>query len=178
MQQVIDKAVKSAPAPSCRPTAGEYVLASYVTKAPSKQSARWQGPYVVVREDLAHIDSFLCQDLNSQECYSFHLTRLRPFHVRHRITPRDVAAQNKAVFVVDRVIEVDFPGKKWNTNAWRMLVRWEGYGPSADSWITFIDGTNRHLSALDDFLHEHPELALRVGSVVALARAKAPLYDA
>jgi hypothetical protein len=57
---------------------GQFVLATYPVRPPTKFSPKWRGPYVIV-EKLNNV--YYCQDIINQKIIPFYVDRLKLFNM-------------------------------------------------------------------------------------------------
>ena len=78
---------------------------------------------------------------------------------------REIAARDGAEFVVDEIVEhrvlSTSVGAKKKKTAYEFKVRWLGYDPVDDTWISYMEA--RELEALDVYLQKHPSLKAVLG---------------
>lgn len=161
-QKYLDKQAKSrlkvndaAPTNSVSFNVGDYVLVTYPTRPPNKLSSLYRGPMIII--DKIRDDMFKLNDLISNKDIQVHIDRLRLFKVPDDFQPSELiqlAAADKDEFIVESII--DHTGTTKRNLQFR--VRWQGYDPSEDSWLSYNELKDN--IALDVYSHEHPELKL------------------
>ena len=107
--------------------------------------------------DKIRDDMFKLNDLISNKDIQVHIDRLRLFKVPDDFQPSELiqlAAADKDEFIVESII--DHTGTTKRNLQFR--VRWQGYDPSEDSWLSYNELKDN--IALDVYSHEHPELKL------------------
>ena len=132
---------------------GDYVLATYPTRPPSKLSPRWKGPFVVVEVQGSTVQ---CQDLCTLRFIRFHRSRLKRYDTERTPDPAAVAAVDNDEYVVEAI--VDHRGDPRRRARMEFRVRWLGYEPDEDTWLPFREVQD--LEALDRYAQDHPELRL------------------
>ena len=134
---------------------GDYCLITYPTRAPHKLSPLYRGPYLIVkkiRDDIVSV-----KDLLTSKILDFHVSRLRVFKKSEDTIGEDflkLAAADRDEFIVEFI--VDHRGSMKKPSKLEFKVRWQGYEESEDTWEPY-QGV-KELSALDDYLQNHPEI--------------------
>lgn len=132
---------------------GDYVLASYPARPPSKLAPKWRGPFLLVEINGS---TGVCQDLGSLRLVRFHLSRLRKYDASMTDDPVALAAVDTDEYVVEAII--DHRGNPNRRSTLEFLVRWLGYEPEEDMWLPWRNV--KELAALDVYAAAHPELRL------------------
>lgn len=156
--RVVEQRVAESPEDPTSFEPGEYVLASYPNRPPSKLAPRWRGPLVVVERQGS---VYQCQDLLTHKVVSFHATRLKQYNMEQTEDPAAVAAVDAEEFVVEAIVAHRGPrGPRGNyrRNQLEFRVRWAGYQPEDDIWLPYREVAE--LAALDAYAAVHPELRL------------------
>ena len=153
LRQVVKQRVRATPEQPTVFQTGDYVLASYPERPPSKLTPQWRGPLVVVH--AVGTNRVLCQDLTTLKNVELHVERLKRYCTDRTEDPVAVAAADKEEFEVEAI--VDHRTAK-NKSGWQFRVRWRGYEPEEDSWLPYKQV--KELAALDAYLEAHPELRL------------------
>jgi hypothetical protein len=115
---------------------GQYVLLKYPNRPPNKLAGLYRGPLVI--EAIDRPDLIKVRDLISNTISLVHTSRLRPFRHPAEMTleeARGLAAVDMDEFFVDKVIRHGGPGN--NPKRWTYLVRWLGYEPEDDTWLSW-----------------------------------------
>ena len=166
-QKVVDQRLAENPAEPTMYDAGDYVLVSYPVRAPSKLTAKWKGPMIVV--DRKH-NIYSVQDLCSLQVQQVDVSRMKSFRGElTRMEMQALAARDGDEYVVAEIIDHvwtgdkvgNFPNRKPLKSELDFKVRWLGYGPERDSWIPYMEA--HKLEALDAYLTAHPEVAKLLG---------------
>jgi len=117
---------------------GSYVVVTYPNRPPHKLLSRYRGPFLVkdrVRDGSKESDTYICQDLPTGKVLQFHADRLREyFHPADSegLTPLDVAARDKAEYVIDFIS--DHRGSARRKKDLSFKVHWLGYDDSEATW--------------------------------------------
>ena len=129
---------------------GDFVLATYSARAPSKLSPRWRGPYVVL--DKAGSNAYRVQHLNdSSKEEVLHVSRLALFN-NDNGDPARAALMDKGEDVIEEILEHSPPGPflKGKRKEVDFKVRWAGHSEEEDMWIPYMEV--RDCEALEDYL--------------------------
>lgn len=149
-QSVIDAYLAKSPEGPTEFAAGDYVLVSYPDRPPSKLHPRWRGPMLVVdRADTV----YQVQDMNTLKVSPVHVSRLKSFNDDQTDDYVAAAAVDAAEYVVDAIVD----HRQGPTVAdQRFRVRWRGYSPAEDSWMSHAE--LRDVIAYREYRLAHPEL--------------------
>ncbi len=151
--KVVAKYLRKSPRTPLSFEEGDHVLVSYPDRPPSKLTPRWKGPMVIVR--AVQGSQYDCQDLVSHKIVTLPISRLKPFKLDLTKDPADIAARDTQEWTVESIVDhVSGPKRR----DWRFRVRWLGFEPSQDSWMTYEEA--KELSALQTYLVDRPELRL------------------
>ena len=105
-----------------QPEVGDYCLVTYPVRPPSKLSARFLGPYVIMAIDGSQAD---CQHLSTMKIKRFPITRLRRFRTGDDGEVRDDLADIAGRDVGEYKIEVLLDHKiNKRTKEVKFLVKW------------------------------------------------------
>ena len=132
---------------------GDFVLATYPSRHPSKLSPRWRGPYVVLGG--AGSNSYRLQHLNdSSKEEVLHVSRLARYDNSHG-NPELVAQMDRGEDVIEVILEHTPPGpfQKGKRKGLDFRVRWEGYSEEHDTWIPYME--IRDCEALDKYMEKN-----------------------
>jgi hypothetical protein len=115
---------------------GSYVLVKYPRKdgklyTPTKQSSRWQGPYVVKEQKG---NTYVLENLVSQMRTEVNVKQLKQYIVREGINLVDVASRDKDEYLVEEVIEMRGEADPKRLRQIEFLVKWMGYDQSFNTW--------------------------------------------
>jgi hypothetical protein len=115
---------------------GSYVLVKYPSKdgklyTPTKQSSRWQGPYVVKEQKG---NTYVLENLVSQMRTEVNVKQLKQYIVREGINLVDVASRDKDEYLVEEVIEMRGEADPKRLRQIEFLVKWMGYDQSFNTW--------------------------------------------
>ena len=99
--------------------------------------------------------TYQVQDLITQHIHTVHVSRLKPFNAAQTEDLIAVAAVDSAEYIVESIVEHRSAANKRD---WTFRVRWEGYSPEEDSWISYAEASE--LYAFHAYRHAHPELQL------------------
>lgn len=155
-ERVVEKRLSESPDDPTEFAVGDFVLARYAHRAPSKLAPRWRGPLRIVGKNASG-SVYTCKDLATRKKLDFTVDRLKRFETD--LSMREltaIAANDNESFVVEKI--VDHTGDPTKKSTMDFKVRWQGYEPSEDTWIPYIEA--RDLQALDDYIRDHPELSL------------------
>ena len=132
--------------------AGDYVLLTYPSRPPTKLSAMYRGPLIVL--ERKRDDMFQLQDLISEKVLTVHVSRLRLFVVPDNAEARDILAL-AAVDAGEELVEmiVDHRGDPRKKAKMEFKIRFQGFDPSEDQWIPWRDA--KDLEAMDNYSKEH-----------------------
>ena len=133
----------------------DYVMVTYPTRAPTKLSPIYRGPFRIVGQERD--DIFMVLDLVTQKSLRFHVDRLRPFHMEENSADPEaleVASWDQEAFVVESI--VDHTGSPRTKQKMRFKVRWLGYEEFEDAWLPWREV--KDLQALDLYIADHAEL--------------------
>ena len=158
---VSERLAKSPPNPT-EYEVGDYVLISYTNRPPSKLTARWRGPLLVIAKEGNTYD---CQDLCTLRIQRMDISRLKLFQSGISVTEmKELAARDSDEFVVEFIVDHRNKGlgkKKFLKSDLEFKVRWLGYDECDDSWIPYSEA--KDLEALDLYLKDHVELHKLLG---------------
>jgi hypothetical protein len=132
---------------------GDFVLVSYPERAPTKLHPRWFGPVKVIKRE-GH--RYVCEDLRTKLPREYNVERLKKYVPDPARENLAVAAVDLEEFVVDSIVAHQGSPKK--KSKMMFLVRWQGYGPEADTWEPYANV--KELAALDEYARDHPQLGL------------------
>jgi transposase InsO family protein len=155
-ERVVDARLRKSPEAPVAFEVGDYVLASYPARAPSKLAPRWRGPLVVV--EVTGANTYVCQDLCAHKRVQLHATRLKAYDASMTEDPAAVAAADNDEWLVEAIIDHRGPRNGRPKRALEFRVRWQGFGANADTWLPYAEVAE--LEALDDYAARHPELRL------------------
>jgi hypothetical protein len=115
---------------------GSYVLVKYPSKdgklyTPTKQSSRWQGPYVVKEQKG---NTYVLENLVSQMRTEVNVKQLKQYIVREGINLVDVASRDKDEYLVEEVLEMRGEADPKRLRQIEFLVKWMGYDQSFNTW--------------------------------------------
>eukprot|EP00762_Andalucia_godoyi_P007283 ANDGO_01534.mRNA.1 hypothetical protein ABB37_10147 len=102
-----------------------------------------------------------CQDLLNHQIKSFHVSQLKTYDASRTNSIVKIAEVDTDEWLVEKIVDHLAPaakGRKKSKKDYLFKVRWAGFGPEEDSWLTFVDV--RDLQALDVYLKDHPALGL------------------
>ena len=114
---------------------GDYVVAAYPERAPSKLHPTYRGPLLVVGAERP--DVVTCLDLVSQKRLVMHADRLRRFILPEGTTDDELkalAAVDHDEYVVESVLEHRFRASKRLASHLELLIAWAGYDKSEATW--------------------------------------------
>jgi hypothetical protein len=100
--------------------------------APNKLHPVLKGPMKVIER---HGDEYVCEDLITHSRERVHVSRLRTFSNESNLDPTRVAMRDRGEFIVESVLEHS-GNTRFKTQV-KFRVRWQGYGPSDDTWLPF-----------------------------------------
>jgi hypothetical protein len=132
---------------------GDFVLATYPSRHPSKLSPRWRGPYVVL--DSAGSNSYKLQHLNdSSKEEVLHVSRLALYD-NSTGNPELVAQMDRGEDVIEEILEHTPPGpfQRGKRKELDFRVRWAGYSEEHDTWIPYMEV--RDCEALDTYVDKN-----------------------
>ena len=138
---------------------GDYVLVSYPTRRPSKLSAKYRGPMIVVERSR---NKYKCIDVLSNVVSEYDVSRLFLFRdtsvldLPIKDVARDLNLNDREEFEIEAI--VDHLGSHKDKRNLQFRIRWLGYGPNEDTWMYYRKV--KEFAALDDYLETHPELKL------------------
>lgn len=118
--------------------AGDFVLASYPSRKPTKLAPPWRGPFMVV--DKVKANTYRIQHLNEKgRVEVLHVSRLRIYDAT--FSDPDLAAamddsSNTIDFIVEHHPRGPFGRKKRDLE---FRVRWAGYSEEEDLWIPYTE---------------------------------------
>jgi transposase InsO family protein len=142
---------------------GEYVLTEHrhnsLRRGPnSKLLPLLKGPLLVVKK-LSE-STYTLRDLITMRLKNYHVSKMRPFLYDERTAqPMQVAAADSFdEFIVEEVLDWNGDPRK-GKKTMSFKVRWAGYGPEDDTWVTWQDGKN--CTAIQTYLFHHPNRRLR-----------------
>jgi hypothetical protein len=141
---------------------GEYVMMSYVDRAPTKLHMKWRGPLRVM-SGLHGV--YTCMDLCTHQFMEVHQDRLKKFIVGTGVDPQVVAAQGAHEFVVESLKQHRFTAAKESIHSIEFLVHWEGYEDSEDTWEPW-DNVKK-CSAVDSYFTLYPALRKKLRIVLS-----------
>ena len=131
----------------------------------AKFMPRYDGPYHVI--DTHDAASTVTLDIpNAPNIFpTFHTSHIKPFKQnddskwpsRTLEKPGPVGGEDSQEFLVDKIID----HKKIGKSNVKYLVRWVGYGPEDDQWISGRDLDDNE--ALDKYLEDHPSIDKPLG---------------
>ena len=138
------------------------MLVSYTNRPPSKLTARWRGPLLVIAKEGNTYD---CQDLCTLRIQHMDISRLKLFQTGiSKEEMKELAARDSDEFVVESIVDhrsKGFGNKKLLKSDLEFKVRWLGYDECDDSCIPYSDA--KDLEALDLYLQDHGELHKLLG---------------
>jgi hypothetical protein len=143
-----------APATSTSYAVGTHVLVSHPTRAPSKISPVWKGPYFITARRK---DVYECLHMSDNETNEFHVSRLKPYDATRTPSLIEVAAIDRNEHTVNKILDHAPMGKNitHKTNQ-QYLVHWEAQ-PTEDTWEPWLHV--RKCKAMDVYLKScHPKL--------------------
>ena len=135
----------------------DYVMVTYPTRAPTKLSPLYRGPFRIVGQERDDIFSLL--DLVTQKTLRFHVDRLRPFNKDEDFAdPQalEISSWDQEAFVVEAI--VDHQGSPRAKTKMVFKVRWLGYEEFEDTWLPWREV--KDLAALDLYIQDHDELKI------------------
>jgi hypothetical protein len=154
-RRVIEARLKDSPANPTQFEPGDHVLVTYPNRPPNKLMARWRGPMVVVeRKGNTH----MCQDLCTLKVIPFDVSRLKLYNMQHTQDAVALAAGDNDEYEVEAIVGHTCDMSKRGKRRFSFKVRWKGYEPEDDTWLTYKEVSQ--LEALDAYLQLHPELKL------------------
>jgi transposase InsO family protein len=107
-----------------------YVVWEHPEGRRSKIHMKHRGPFQVVGKVA---DAYTIQDLVNGKTYNTHVTNLRPYSFdEDKQDPEKVAQFNSQEFVIETILE--HQGTRDRRGTMSFKVRWQGYGPEADTW--------------------------------------------
>ena len=121
-----------------------------------KMLPRWRGPCQVVRR---HNDFYVCRDLGEGREVTRHVTLLKEFDASRTPDPAAVAAADKDMWLVERIVA--HRGSPHSRGKMRFRVRWKGFEASDDTWEPWA--SVRQLAALREYAAAHPSLSWSLG---------------
>jgi transposase InsO family protein len=142
---------------------GDYVLVEHRHNSlrlgpKSKMLPYLAGPMLVERK--LHKGMYTLRDLITMTQKPFHVSTMRHFRYDERTLPpiRVAATDSFDEFVIESVLDMrgDPRGKKADI---AFLIRWAGYGPEDDTWVSWADG--RKSTAIQLYLFNHPSHRVR-----------------
>jgi len=134
-----------------------------------KLAPRWWGPYVVVKQTSSA--RYKIQNMRRpDEVVECHVDRLKLFINGSDRLPAEIAGWDAGEFVVERILDARGPKNGRPLRLLEFLIRWQGYGPEADSWEPYAVVSD--LEALDEFALTRPELHLLEGECGARRRGR------
>jgi len=151
--EVVRGYLAQSPAEPTEFAVGDMVLVSYPERAPTKLHPRWFGPVKVVKIE-GH--RYVCEDLRTKLPREYNIERLKKYVHDPARDDLSVAAVDLEEFVVDSIVAHRGSPKK--KSKMEFLVRWQGYGPEADTWEPYKNV--KELAALDEYARDHPQLGL------------------
>lgn len=132
---------------------GSYALMSYLTRPPSKLSARWAGPYRVASREANKV---VLEDLTGGRSKSVDVERLKPFLVGPGVDPPELAAADLGEVEVDKVMAHRGDARK-NRKALEFQILWKDGDVTWQKW-----GDVKKLAAVDSYIRENPCRELNV----------------
>jgi hypothetical protein len=142
---------------------GDYVLTEHrhnsLRRGPmSKLLPFLKGPLLVVKKLTEGM--YTLRDLITMRLKNFHVLKMRPFLFDERtLQPMQVAAADSFdEFIVEQVLDWKGDPRKGRSTM-QFLVRWAGYGPEDDTWVSWKDG--RKCTAIQTYLFNHSSRRLR-----------------
>jgi len=135
---------------------GDYVLVDYPERPPDKLTPQWKGPLVVIEPHPTLKQTYLCQDMLSMKITPYHIERLNLFKVDPLEKPADIAAADKDLYLVEKIVA--HKGKVSKKQQMEFRVRWLGYpDPADDTWLPWREV--RMLEALAEYVNGNPKLS-------------------
>ncbi|GKT19976.1 DDE-type integrase/transposase/recombinase, partial [Aduncisulcus paluster] len=124
-------------------------------KAPKKHVPVLKGPF---RISSFLSDKFSLRPLDGGKIFTVPRRRLRKYNPgdEDEAEMARISAKDEEEFSVEKILSKRFGGKK----KIEFKVRWEGYGPEEDSWLSWKEV--KDLEVLDKFLDENPRLKERI----------------
>lgn len=128
-------------------------------KRVGKFMVRFDGPYRVLRANPESSVYTLDLPKNMRIFPTFHASLLKPYHAnradlfpgRHLPKPGPIVTPDGVEeWTVERIVD-----RRTRGRGHQYLLRWEGWGPGADSWVP--GAVARELAAYDRWLESHPE---------------------
>ena len=132
---------------------GDYVLVSYPNGPPHKLSSLYRGPMKIIEKKTPYI--FVVADLLSNRESQVHVNRLRLLLVSDNVDEddlKDLALADSQEFEVEKILE--HKGKISAKTKMKFLVKWKD--DDKPTWEPYENVQD--LAALEDYIHEHPEL--------------------
>ncbi|GKT32347.1 DDE-type integrase/transposase/recombinase [Aduncisulcus paluster] len=135
---------------------GESILL-FPKVTPKKQSPVLQGPFIISE---IHGEKFTLTSLDKSRTFIAPRRRLRKYHkgTESEETITKISAKDENEFIVEKIIRKRYGTKR----PIEFRVRWAGYGPDEDSWLTWKEV--KDLEALDKFLEENASLKNKIES--------------
>ena len=134
--KVVEKALEKNPAEEdlSEFEQGDLVLMSYPNRPPSKLHAPWRGPFAIVGKTFGN--AYICQDLNSLNLKSVHISRLKRYRIDEDMSNLHVAAMDLSGEFVLEKIQSHRGNSKKNL---KFLVSWNGYDAEFDTWEPLVN---------------------------------------
>ena len=131
---------------------GSFVLMDYVTRPPSKLSARWAGPFRVVSRKANRVE---LEDLTGGKSRKVDVSRLKPFLVGPGVDPPRVAAADLGEVQVDAVLA--HKGNPRKRGSLEFQVQWSDGDVTWQKWDSV-----KKLAAVDEYIRAFPGNDLKV----------------
>ena len=135
----------SPPSPAFR--VGDKVLCRYVSRAPSKLHAPFEGPLLIIR--CLRGDLYDVYNPANHKVKAVHASRLRKFvsAVNPVVGDDALLAQDQALYEIESIVDHKEGEKRKD---WSFRVRWYGYDESEDTWEPFAKV--KHADCLTEYL--------------------------
>ena len=116
-----------------------YVILEYAEgyiRKPNKLALNYRGPYKIINIDQ---DRYTLLNLLDDKTITTHRAHIRSFRTNEHVSPAEVAQNMAMEFKLESILEIKGTKDKKNCNRYlrtdlQVLVRWEGYDESYDSW--------------------------------------------